>query len=110
MNLKVLRWLLEHRDVLAKVVEAAKRFNRDGLYIDQWQVIDEIARLVIPVFEKEGVDAATVLGYDWEDEEQTEVAAFALGAEVHALGVDWKQLVDVILPILIAILKALSSE
>jgi hypothetical protein len=110
MNLKVLRWLLQHRDVLMKVIEASKKFNRDGLYIDQWEVIDQIARLVIPVFEKEGVDAATVLGYDWTDDEENEVAAFALGAEVHAMGVDWKQLVDVILPILIAILKALSSE
>lgn len=110
MNLKVLRWLLEHRDVLTKVVEAAKKFNRDGLYIDQWSVIDEIARLVIPVFEKEGVDAASILGYDWVEDGEAEVAAFALGAEVHAMGVDWKQLVDVILPILIAILKALASE
>lgn len=110
MNLKVLRWLLQHRDVLMKVIEVSKKFNRDGLYIDQWEVIDQIARLVIPVFEKEGTDVATVLGYDWTDDEENEVAAFALGAEVHAMGVDWKQLVDVILPILIAILKALSSE
>ena len=102
MNLKVLRWLLQHRDVLVKVLEVAKRFNRDGLYIDQWQVIDEIARLVIPVFEKEGTDVSALMDYEYD--------AFSLGAEVQAMGVDWKQLVDVILPILIAILRALSSE
>lgn len=110
MNLKVLRWLLQHRDVLLKVVEVAKKFNRDGLYIDQWSVVDEIARLVIPVFEKEGVDVSAMMDFDYDDAYEGEVAAFALGAEVHALGVDWKQLIDVILPLLIAVLKALSSE
>lgn len=110
MNLKVLRWLLQHRDVLTKVIEVAKRFNPDDLYINKWDLIDEIARLVIPVFEKEGVDVPAILAFDWDDETETDVAAFALGAEFQAMGMDWKQLVDVILPILIAILRALSDE
>lgn len=106
MNLKVLRWLLQHRDVLMQVIAAAKKFNPDAQYIDQWEVIDEIARLVIPVFEKEGADVAEMLRYEYD----AEVEAFHLGAEVHAMGVDWKQLIDVILPILIAILRAISGE
>jgi hypothetical protein len=38
------------------------------------------------------------------------VSAFALGAEVQAMGVDWQSLIQVILPILIAILRALSPD
>ncbi len=106
MNLKVLRWLLQHREVLMQVIAAAKKFNPDAQYIDQWEVIDEIARLVIPVFEKEGADVVEMLRFEYD----AEVEAFSLGAEVQAMGVDWKQLVEVILPILIAILRAISGE
>lgn len=107
MNLKVLKWLLAHRDVLIKVMDAAKHFNKDGLYIDQWDVVDNIARIVIPVFEKEGTDVNSLTVYEFEDET---VGAFAMGAEVQAMGIDWQQLVNVILPILIAILKAFTDE
>jgi hypothetical protein len=107
MNIKVISWLLKHRELLLAVVAVAKKFNRDGTYISQWEVVDEIARLVIPVFEKEGVDAAGMLAYDWEEDE---VSAFALGAEVQAMGVDWQAVIQIVLPLLIAILKALSSD
>lgn len=108
MNVKVISWLLKHRELLLAVVAVAKKFDRDGTYISQWEVVDEIARLVIPVFEKEGVDAASVLAYDWD--ETDEVSAFALGAEVQAMGVDWQAVIQIVLPILIAILKALSPD
>ena len=107
MNLTLLRWLLQHRDVLTKVVEAAKKFDRTGPYIKQWDVVDEIARIVIPVFEREGVEVSSLSAEEWGADE---VAAFSLGAEVHAMGVDWRQLIDVILPILITILRMLSDE
>ena len=106
MNLKVIKWLLQHRDVLIKVMDAAKHFKQGGLYIDQWAVVDNIARLVIPIFEKEGTDIEGMLVHEFD----AEVGAFAMGAEVQAMGIDWQQLVSVILPILIAILKALSDE
>jgi hypothetical protein len=108
MNIKVISWLLKHRELLLAVIAAAKKFNRDATYISQWEVVDEIARLVIPVFEREGVDAGALLASDtWESDE---VSAFALGAEVQAMGVDWQSLIQVILPILIAILRALSPD
>jgi hypothetical protein len=107
MNIRAIKWLITHRDLLTKVVAAAQKFNRDGTYISQWEVVDEIARLVIPVFEREGVQAYELLEYDYGDDEY---AAFAVGAEVSAMGVDWKHLLDVILPILLAILKALASN
>ncbi len=108
MNIKVISWLLKHRELLLAVLAAAKKFQRDGNYISQWDVVDEIARLVIPVFEREGADVTSLLASDtWESDE---VSAFALGAEVQSLGVDWQALVQIVLPILIAILRALSPD
>lgn len=107
MNLTAIKWLIAHRELLTKVVAAAKKFNRNGTYISQWDVVDEIARLVIPVFEKEGVQPMDLLSSEWEEDEYS---AFAVGAEVSALGVDWQQLLNIILPILLAILKSLASD
>jgi len=70
-------------------------------------VVDEVARLVIPVLEKEGVRPLDLLSSDWDEDEY---AAFAVGAEVAALGFDWQQLLNLVLPILIAILRSLSSN
>jgi hypothetical protein len=108
MNIKLISWLLKHRDLLMAVIAAAKKFDRDGTYISQWDVVDEIARIVIPVFEREGADVSGLLVSDtWESDE---VSAFALGAEVQSLGVDWQSLIQIVLPILIAILRALSPD
>jgi hypothetical protein len=107
MNLQVIRWLIAHRELVIKVLESAKKFDRDGDYMSQWTVIDEIARLVIPVLQKEDLSPYSLLN-GWYDDD--EVQAFSLGAEVQAMGFDWKQLIDVILPILIAILKSLASD
>lgn len=107
MNLQVIRWLIAHRDLLVKVLEAVKKFDRESSYLSQWAVLDEVARLVLPVLEKEDLTAYSLLNGWWDDDE---VHAFSLGAEVQAMGLDWKQLIEVVLPLLIAILKALSDE
>ena len=107
MNLKAIRWLLQHRDLLTKVVTAAQKFDPSGTYVSQWEVVDEIARLVIPEFEREGVVATDLMSEYFADDE---VQAFSLGAEVQALGIDWRQLIEVVLPILLAILKALAPN
>lgn len=107
MNLQIIRWLIAHRDVLVKVLEAVKKFDRDSDYLSQWSILDEVARLIIPVLEKEGITAYSLLN-GWYDDD--EVHAFSLGAEVQTMGIDWKQLIDVVLPLLIAILKALASD
>lgn len=107
MNLQVIRWLIAHRDLLVKVLESVKKFDRDSDYLSQWAVLDEVARLVLPVLEKEDLTAYSLLNGWWDDDE---VHAFSLGAEVQAMGLDWKQLIEVVLPLLIAILKALSDE
>jgi hypothetical protein len=107
MNLSVIKWLIAHRELLAKVVAAVQKFNPSGTYLSQWEVVDEVARIVLPALEKEGVRPLDLLGNDWDEDEY---AAFAVGAEVSALGVDWQQLITIILPILIAILRSLSSN
>lgn len=103
MNIKVIQWLLAHRDVLLKVVEVAKEFSRHRPYMAQWDVIDKIARLLIPVLAAEGVQPASLLV-----EEPADVAM--LSADVQALGIDWKQLVDILLPVIIAILQAIGTS
>ena len=114
MNIKVLTWLVRHRDLLLAVVKEAQSFKPDAPYIEQWNVVDKIARLVIPVLQSENVDPKMFWGYGNTDVDGTlhalhdgDVQLLAAGAEVQALGVDWKQLADVVLPIVIAILEAL---
>lgn len=111
MNLKVLSWLLKHRDLLLSVVEAAKGWDRDAPYIEQWSIVDRIARLVLPVIEKEAVTAKQLWGYTDDDLNPLslhdgDVQLLQAGAEVQAMGIDWKLFVEVVLPIVISILEA----
>lgn len=109
MNLKLVQWLIQHREVLLAVLAVAKKFDRSSAYIKKWEIVDEIARIVIPVFESEG----TFLGPLTDDVmslDEDAVGAFALGAEVQALGIDWQALVQVVIPLLIAILKAIADD
>ena len=99
--MKVVKWLLAHRDVLTNVVEAAKKFNPDGTYLEKWVVVDEIARLVLPVIE-DTVSAKGLLD-DFD-------SAAGCEADVTSLGFDWQFLVDVVIPILISILQAVVKK
>lgn len=101
MNLKIVKWLLAHRDVLTKVVEAAKKFDHNGTYLQKWQVVDEIARLVLPVIEDTVSANGLLEDYD---------SAACCEADVVAMGVDWQFLVDVVIPILISILQAVVKK
>lgn len=107
MNLKLIQWLIQHRDVLVAVLAAAKKFDRQAHYLKQWEVVDEIARIVIPVFESEGTHVGALTDFEYDDDN---VGAFALGAEVQALGIDWQALVQIVIPMLIAILQALADD
>lgn len=102
MNIKALQWLLKHREMLLKVVEVAKKFRKDAPYLEQWAIADAIARIVLPVLEAESV-TPRLFSMDW-DEDFT-VASISAGAEVGSLGIDWKLMVEVILPIVISILE-----
>ena len=111
MNLKALQFLLRHREVLLAVAAVAKRFPDAASYLDKWTVVDEIARLVIPVLEKE-LDGPKLLTVD-DDEDlfaapmEYDAKVLALGAEFGVLGIDWKLLIEVVIPIVIAILEAI---
>lgn len=113
MNIKALQWLLAHRDLLLKIVDVAKNFSRHKPYIEQWDVVDKVARLVIPVLAAEELKPQQIIHDDagkWETWEDLEVAAFAAGADVSAMGIDWRQLVEVILPLVLAVLQALAAK
>ena len=115
MNLKIIQWLLKHRDALLKVVEIAKKFDRDSPYLAQWAVVNEIAQVVLPILEAEAVQPK-FFGWDGDDDVVVDTPAaydarvFSAGAEVAALGIDWKTIVEVLIPILIAILQAVGPK
>lgn len=106
MNFRVIQWLIRNRDLLTAVMAAAQKYSKNSSYLDQWSVVNDIARLVLPVLEREGILARDLAPLYMDDEEY----AFALGAEVAAMGIDWKSLIDIVLPILLAILKALADK
>lgn len=116
MNLKVLKWLLAHREALVQIVEIAKGYDKTLPFIKQWEIVDRIARIVIPILEAEAVSpkALTDDGFYMlstiGDDEQREVELFACGADVVAMGIDWKTLIETVLPIVLAILKALLKD
>lgn len=109
MNLKVLQWLIAHRDLLMKVVAVVKKYSKDATLLEKWVLVDEVARLIIPVVQ----DNDEVLGLltrdyiDWEDDSEV---SFALGADVAALGVDWRLIIELVLPVVISILEALACK
>ena len=104
MNLKILRWLLAHKDILLQVVEVVKPWRKDLPLLAHWEIVDKVARLVIPVLTDD--DVAFMLALEYEDE----VQAFAAGAEVQAMGIDWMTLVKLIIPLLVAILRAMADK
>lgn len=109
MNLKVLRWLMAHRDVLTKVLEIAKKWDSSASMVARWAVVDEIARVVLPVLEKEHTNVSALeYSYEGYDEDEA-VEVFSLGVEAGILGIDWKTLVEVIIPIVMALLDALAK-
>jgi hypothetical protein len=109
VNIKVLQWLLKHRDLLLKVVEVAKDFDRTASYLSQWEVVDKVARLVLPILQAEA-NAPQLLAIDYDHYTDEVAVAYQTGAEVSALGVDWKLLIEVVIPILISILQALLAR
>ncbi len=106
MNLQILKWLVAHRDVLTKVVDLVKGYSNDLPPLKKWEIVDSVARLVIPLLSP--ADIRAMADIDWDDDEK--VTALGLGAEYAALGFDWQTLVKVIIPILQIILEALSQS
>lgn len=106
MNLNLIRWLLAHRDLLNQVVDAVKGYNKNLPPLEQWAIVDRVARLVIPVLTS--AEVADFQIHSWEDDDA--MSALALGSEYAAAGVDWQTLLKVILPILEIILRALTPD
>jgi len=89
--------------VLVKCVEVASKFEADSSLIEKWDLVDEIARVVIPLLEEE--DAVEML---WESGDEYE--AMSQGVELQALGVDWQMIVNTLVPIIVAILRSLTAS
>lgn len=105
MNLKILRWLLAHKDILLQVVEVVKPWRKDLPLIAHWEIVDKVARLVIPVLTDEEI--VSLLSADDSGDVQSLSAA---DVEVQAMGIDWMTLVKLIIPLLEAILRAMADK
>jgi len=113
MNIRVVKFLLANQAALLALVEIAKKWKRDLPYAAQWALVDQIAKIVIPILEAQAVSPKALIKHRFSDadfeETDYEALAFTAGAEFASLGVDWKLLIDVILPIVLSILKALAA-
>jgi hypothetical protein len=106
MNLAVLQWLLKNQSTLRKIAEIAKGWSKSLSYEEQWAIVDSIARLVLPLVKESEVTPRAMC-------QVLTVAPAAeneVGAEYAALGIDWKLVTEVILPIVISILQALAVK
>jgi hypothetical protein len=118
MNYAVVKWLLAHRDQLTQVIAIAKNYRDTLPLLEQWAILDKIARIVLPVLQdetKNSLAPVAALMYGDEDEDSC-VAAYAsdvnllsVGAECGALGFDWQVIIKVVLPLIISILQSLQS-
>lgn len=106
MNLQILRWLLAHKDLLLQIVDIAKTWKRELPLLTQWDIVDRIARLVVPLLTDQ--DIVHLSSNDWDSDDP--VSAFAFGAEVQQLGFDWSILIQVIIPVLQIIIQALQKQ
>ena len=110
MNIKVVKFLLANQAALLKIVEIAKGWRKDLPFADQWAMVDSIARLLIPILESQALAPKALCKYQLFDEDESyEHHLLSTGAEVAALGIDWKLMLDVIVPIVLSILKALAA-
>jgi hypothetical protein len=113
LNVKVVKFLLANQTALLALVEIAKKWKKDLPYADQWAMVDQVAKILIPILEAQAVSPKAMMRSRFTDadyeEQDYEAMAFTAGAEFAALGVDWKLLIDVILPIVLSILKALAA-
>jgi hypothetical protein len=104
MNLQVLQWLLRYKRELVEVVSIAKRFSSDMPLMEKWRLVDEIAKVLLPIIDTE-TRALSLLS-----DTDLSVSALSLEGEIQALAIDWATLVDVVLPIVISILQAIATK
>jgi hypothetical protein len=113
LNIKVVKFLLANQTALLALVEIAKKWRKDLPYADQWELVNQAAKVIIPVLEAQAVSpkALTKSRFTDEDyeEQDFEALAFTAGVEFSALGVDWKTFIDVIIPLVIYVLKLLAT-
>ena len=113
LNVKVVKFLLANQTALLALVEIAKKWKKELPYAYQWALVDQVAKILIPILEAQAVSPKALMRSRFTDadyeEQDYEAMAFTAGAEFAALGVDWKLLIDVILPIVLSILKALAA-
>lgn len=108
MNIAVMKWLLANRQVLVECVEIAKSWSDTLPYKDKWDIVDKIARKVVPLF-----TPATALALSDDGIETMEdfpAVCMSAGAECSAMGFDWKLLTEVIIPIVVSILQSLVNR
>lgn len=110
MNVSVMKWLLANRSVLVECIELAKAWKDTLPYVQKWEIVDKIARKVLPLVEPAKAKALWLDIPQPDSEDSYPVACMSIGAECQALGFDWKLIVEVIIPIVISILQTLANK
>jgi hypothetical protein len=114
MNVSAMKWLLANRQALLDCIELAKGWTDTLPYPQKWDIVDKIARRLIPLIEPAKAKALWLDGFDTASPatsaESYPVMCMSIGADCQALGLDWKLIVEVILPIVISILQALAKN
>lgn len=103
MNLQVIRWLIANREVLTNCIEIVQGFDMESPLIERWDVVDKVARQIIPLLSSDDVlelHSHTMFGDD-------EYSAMSCGVELQAMGVDWQLVINALVPIIVAILQSL---
>ncbi len=112
MNLQLLSWLLKNKAALLQAIEVARGWKPAAPLMEKWAVIDQIARLLVPIVEaeiaKQGVFKP--MSVEPTSPELEVYEAFAMGCEYGTLAIDWQLVISVILPILKAILETLRDK
>ncbi len=104
MNLSLIRWLINHREILTKCLAIAQKYDHSDSLLEKWALVNELAQILIPLFEKENATLELL----WES--GNEYGALSAGAELQALGVDWKMVINVLVPIILSIIRSLTCD
>jgi len=113
LNVKVVKFLLANQAALLALVEIAKKWSKSLPYEDQWELVNQAAKVIIPVLKANELSPKALIKSRFTDEDYEEqdfeALAFTAGVEFAALSVDWKTFIDVIIPLVIYVLKLLAT-
>ena len=103
MNLKILRWLVANQTALTAMVELAKQYKNTNTLAANWEIVQKLAAIVIPLLEANGPSMLLA-------DDDVEVTLEDASVVMASIAIDWELVFRVLLPLLVAILDALAPK